>query len=379
MSTRREWIKKGVAAGAAVTVGAGLASAVGCSSEKEGVLGGSSPTSPKQSPKFKWKMITTWPKNFPGLGTGANKLAQSIYELTDGSIDIKVYGAGEIVPALEVFDAVQRGTAEVGHGVSFYWQGKHEAASFFAAMPFGLTAQEMNAWLYYGDGQKLWDELYAPFGVKAFCSGNTGVQMGGWFNREIKTLNDFKGLKMRMPGLGGKVISQLGSAVVTLSGGEIFQALKTGTIDATEWVGPYNDMTMGLHKAAKFYYWPGWHEPGTAIEALFNKKALAQLTKKQLLAVEYACRYANQDMLSEYMLKNTEALKILIDKEKVQIRKFPDEALKKLHDISNQLTLDISKKDKVSRKIYRSYQKILKASSEWNKISEGGYALARSL
>ncbi len=333
----------------------------------------------KKVGSLKWKMITTWPKDFPGLGTGANQLAKYINELTDGAIEVKVYGADEIVPALEVFDAVQRGTAEIGHGAAYYWSSKHEATSFFASIPFGLNAQEMNSWIYYGGGQQLWDELYAPFGIKAFSAGNTGVQMGGWFNKEILSLQDFKGMKIRMPGLGGKVLSELGSTIVTLSGGEIYQALKSGTIDGTEWVGPYNDLASGLHKAAKFYYWPGWQEPGTNIEALINKKAFAALPKSLQIAVERACQCANQDMLADYYLKNSEALTILIEKEKVNLKKFPDEVLKKLHEISNELILKISRKDPISKKIFSSFEKALKASYKWNEISESAYSTARQL
>jgi TRAP-type mannitol/chloroaromatic compound transport system substrate-binding protein len=368
MSTRRKFIKYGSAAAATAMI-------TGC--KKENSVRG---TEAKGSfPKQKWTMLTTWPKNFPGLGTGANKLAKYIEELTGGAITVKVYGAGEIVPALEVFDAVQRGTAQIGHGASYYWQGKHPASSFFAAIPFGLNAQEMNAWIYHGGGQELWDKLYEPFGLKAYAAGNTGVQMGGWFNKEIKSVKDFKGLKMRMPGLGGSVLSKLGAAVVTLSGGEIFQSLKTGTIDGSEWVGPYNDMATGLHKAAKFYYWPGWHEPGTSIEALFNKKALESLPSSLQTAVKAACMCANQDMIAEYTLKNAQALKALIEKENVIVKKFPDEVLKKLHEISQEVVKEISTKDHLSKEIYDSFNSVLENSFEWNKVSEMGYSAARGL
>jgi TRAP-type mannitol/chloroaromatic compound transport system substrate-binding protein len=369
MSTRRKFIKAGsIALASQVALSA-------CTKKPDSEVASTS----KGKVKYKWKMITTWPKNFPGLGTGANKLAQYINELTDGAIEVKVFGAGEIVPALEVFDAVQRGTAEIGHGAAYYWQGKHEATSFFAAIPFGLNAHEMNSWIYYGGAQKLWDDLYAPFGVKPFCAGNTGVQMGGWFNKDLISLDTFKGLKIRMPGLGGKVISELGSVVVAMPGGEIFQALKTGTIDGAEWVGPYNDLAMGLHKAAKFYYWPGWHEPGSAIEALLNKKAYDALPKSLQLAVERACQCANLDMMADYYLKNAEALTTLTTKEKVILKKFPDEVLKKLHEISNDIVLKISRKDALSKQIFTSFEKALKVSYRWNEISEAAFTDARKL
>lgn len=329
--------------------------------------------------KIKWKMLTTWPKDFPGLGTGANKLAKYIHELTDGAIEVTVHGAGEIVPALEVFDAVQRGTAEMGHGAAYYWESKHEASSFFATIPFGLNSLEMNSWIYYGGGQALWDELYGSFGMKAFCAGNTGVQMGGWFNKELTSLESFKGLKIRMPGLGGKVISELGSIVVPTPSDEILKSLKSGALDGAEWVGPYNDLAMGLQKAAKFYYWPGWHEPGSVIEALINKKAFNDLPKSLQTAVERACQCANADMMADYYLKNADALNTLVDKEKVILKKFPDEVLKKLHEISNDIVLKISRKDDISKRIYTSFEKAIKISYRWNEISEAAFTSARQL
>jgi TRAP-type mannitol/chloroaromatic compound transport system substrate-binding protein len=182
--------------------------------------------------KYKWKMVTAWPKNFPGLGSGANLLAKMINEMSDGRIKVKVYGAGELVPAFEVFDAVSKGTAQMGHSGAYYWKGKAEATQFFSAVPFGLTAQEMNAWLYYGGGMELWRELYAPFNLIPAAAGNSGVQMAGWFNKEIKSTADLKGLKMRIPGLGGEVLRRAGGTPLTIAGGELFTALQTGTIDA---------------------------------------------------------------------------------------------------------------------------------------------------
>ena len=216
-------------------------------------------------PEHKWKMVTTWPKNFPGLGTGAENLATLIGEMSAGRIEITVYGANELVPAFEVFDAVSQGTAEMGHGAAYYWKGKSEAAQFFATVPFGLTAQEQNGWFYYGGGLELWTELYAEFGLVPAPAGNTGVQMGGWFNKEINSVSDLEGLKMRIPGLGGEVLKRAGGTPVSLPGGELFTSLQSGAIDATEWVGPYNDLAFGLYKAAKYYYYPGWHEPGTTL------------------------------------------------------------------------------------------------------------------
>ncbi|MDH5611563.1 MAG: TRAP transporter substrate-binding protein, partial [Gammaproteobacteria bacterium] len=256
---------------------------------------------------IQWKMVTTWPKNFPVLGTSANKLAELIEEMSGGRIKVKVYGGGELVPAMEVFDAVSRGTAQMGHGSAYYWKGKVEEAQFFSTVPFGLNAQEMNAWLYHGGGMELWQETYAPFGVVPAAAGNTMVQMAGWFNKEINSVEDLKGLKMRIPGLGGEVLRRAGGTPVNLPGAELFTSLKSGAIDATEWVGPYNDLAFGFYKAAKYYYYPGWHEPGTTLEAIINKAALESLPKDLQSIVMNACKVVNQDMATEFTAKNNAA------------------------------------------------------------------------
>ncbi|MGV6826972.1 MAG: TRAP transporter substrate-binding protein [bacterium] len=327
--------------------------------------------------EFKWKMVTTWPKNFPGLGTGANNLAKLIGEMSGGRIRVKVYGANELVPAFESFDAVSRGTAEIGHGAAYYWKGKAPAAQFFSAMPFGMNALEFNGWVYHGGGQALWDEVYKPFGVIGRPAGNTGVQMGGWFNREIKSLADMKGLKMRIPGLGGEVLQRLGGTPVNLPGGELYTALTAGTIDATEWVGPYNDLAFGLYKAAKYYYYPGFHEPGTCLEALINKKAFAELPKDLQSVVENACKVVNGDMLAEYSARNPGALAQLTKDHGVQLRAFPDDVLEGLRKVSAEVVADLAKQDDLSAKVYKSYSAFLEASRPYTDASELAYLNAR--
>jgi len=327
--------------------------------------------------KIRWKMVTTWPKNFPGLGTGANFLARTITELSGGRLEVKVYGAKELVPAFEVFDAVSRGTAEMGHGGAYYWKGKVEASQFFSAVPFGFTAQEMNAWLYYGGGMELWREAYAPFGLLPAAAGNTGVQMGGWFNKEINTVDDLKGLKMRIPGLGGEVLRRAGGTPVSLPGGEIFTSLQSGAIDATEWVGPYNDLAFGLYKAAKHYYYPGWHEPGSALEALVNKKAFDALPKDLQQIVLAACRVTNQDMLAEYTARNNAALKTLVDKHHVDLRRFPDPVLDRLRELSGEVLTELAGKDALAKKVYASFTSFREQVMAWTDISERAYLNAR--
>lgn len=327
--------------------------------------------------KVQWKMVTTWPKNFPGLGTGANFLAQLITEMSGGRIEVKVYGAGELVPAFEIFDAVSKGTAEMGHGAAYYWKGKSEAAQFFAAVPFGLTAQEMNGWLYHGGGMELWNEVYAPFGLVPGAAGNTGVQMGGWFNKEINSVDDLKGLKMRIPGLGGEVLARAGGTPVSLPGGEIFQALTSGAIDATEWVGPYNDLAFGLYKAAKHYYYPGWHEPGTTLECFVNKAALEALPKDLQAVVTNAIKVANQDMLADFTARNNQALQTLVNEHKVDLRPFPDEVMKKLKQLSDEVVAEVAAKDPVSKKVYDSFVKFRDEAVAWHNVSERAYLNGR--
>jgi len=328
---------------------------------------------------YHWKMVTAWPKNFPGLGTGANFLARKITEMTNGQVKVNVYGAGELVPALQVFDAVSSGTVQMGHAAAYYWKGKAPAAQFFAAVPFGLTADEMNSWFYHGGALELWQKIYDPFGIIGVPAGNTGVQMGGWFNKEINTIGDFKGLKMRLPGLGGEVIKRLGGTPVSLAGGEIFTSLQSGAIDATEWIGPYNDLAFGFYKIAKYYYFPGWHEPGTTLEAIINKKALAELPEHLQKLIFDAIRIANQDMFAEFNARNGAALKELVEKHKVQLKQFPDSVLKEIHKVSDGVVAEVAAKDAMTKQVYDSYLAFRQESIDYAKISEQAYLDARSL
>ncbi|MCB2264148.1 MAG: TRAP transporter substrate-binding protein [Candidatus Thiosymbion ectosymbiont of Robbea hypermnestra] len=324
-----------------------------------------------------WKLITSWPKNFPMLGTGANRLAELIGELSGGRIQVKVYGAGELVSAFEVFDAVARGTAEMGHSVASYWKGKSEIAQFFAGVPFGMTAQEMNGWLYHGGGLELWTELYARFGLIPFPAGNSEVQMGGWFNKEIKSTADLQGLKMRMPGLGGEVIRRAGGTPVSLPGGELFTALESGVIDATEWASPYIDLASGLHKAARYYYYPGFHEPGTTLEAMVNRAAFEALPADLQAIVRNACKAINQDLLAEQTARNPGALRTLIERHGVLLRAYPDDVIAELKRLTEEVVSESAQKDAFSRKVVASYRKFLQESKEWSRISELAYLQAR--
>ena len=321
------------------------------------------------------KMVTTWPKNFPGLGTGAQRLADSITALTDGRITVKLYAGGELVPAFESYDAVMSGTADMYHGAEYYWVGKSKAFAFFAAVPMGLTAAEFNAWIYHGGGQELWDELAAQFNMKSFTTGNTGVQMGGWFNKEINGLDDMKGLKMRMPGIGGEVLRRLGASAVSLPGSEIFPSLESGAIDATEFVGPWNDMAFGLYKAAKFYYYPGFHEPGgTALSAGMNLDVFNSLSKPDQLAVKTACMAENDLLYSEFNANNGKSLEQLINKHKVELKRFPDEVFDAIGKVCEEVVAEFGAEDDISKRIYDSYISSRKAVSDWTRIAERTYA-----
>ena len=318
---------------------------------------------------FQWKMVTAWPKNYPGLGTAANRLAERVATMSNGRLTIKVYAGGELVPPLEVFDAVSRGTAELGPGAAYYWKGKVPAAQFFTAVPFGLSTSEMNAWLSKGGGQALWDEAYAPYGVKPMVVGNTGMQMGGWYNKEINTLDDLKGLKIRMPGLGGEVLSRLGATTVNLPGGEVFTALQSNAIDATDWVSPYNDLAFGLHKAAKFYYYPGWQEPQAVLELLINQKALDSLPADLQAILTEAARAASQDMMDDYVYHNALALDEL-KQQGIQLKRFPDEVLDAMQRESSLVLGDLAAQSELNGRIWASMQAFQAQVSQMHQISE---------
>jgi len=322
---------------------------------------------------YEYKMVTTWSPHFPALGEGADLFAKWVGEMSDGRLKITIFGGGELFPPLGVFDAVSQGAVEMGHGAAYYWAGKMPASHFFATVPFGLNAQGMNAWILNGGGMKLWEETYAPFNVKPFLAGNTGVQAGGWFNKEIKTIDDYKGLKMRIPGLGGKVVTKAGGNAIPVAGGEIYANLDRGVIDATEWVGPYHDLKMGFYKVAKYYYWPGWHKPGTAIEIIIGRKAWDSLPKDlQAIMKTAACR-SNIWMLSEFEAKNNAALQVLINKHKVPVKQFPEPVLKALKKYAQEVISEVAASDPMSKKVYDAFLKFRNEISDWGKLTEEQY------
>lgn len=328
---------------------------------------------------FEWKMVTTWPKNFPGLGSAAENFARYMDEMSGGRLRVHVYGAGEIVPAFEVFDAVSQGVADAGHGAAYYWKGKIPSSVFFTAVPFGLNAQEINGWLHYGGGLELWREAYAPFNIIPFAGGNTGVQMAGWFNREINSIADLQGLKMRIPGLAGDVFAEAGGTAVRIPGGELYTSLQTGVIDATEWVGPYNDLALGLHEVAKYYYYPGWHEPGSMLELIVNKDSFEALPADLQAMVTVAARAANQDMLDEFTARNNAALQDLVKNHGVQLRRLPDDVLQALYRGSEKTMRELVAADPMAARVYESYKSFYDGAREYHHISEQAYINARDV
>jgi len=355
---RRTLLKKGALAGAAVAASvAGSGPSRALASEK----------------KIRWRMVTSWPPAFPILQTGVERFAKRVEELTGGRLIIQVYAGGELVPALGVFDAVSSGSVQCGHSAAYYWAGKCNAAQWFTCVPFGMDAQGMNAWFYFGNGLKLWEEVYAQFNLVPRPAGNTGFQMGGWFNKKINSMADFKGLKMRIPGLGGKVLAKAGGAVVLLPGGEIYTSLERGVIDATEWIGPCHDIRMGFYKVAKYYYYPGWHEPGSALELIMNKKAYDALPKDLQAALDTAAAELNVQMLSEFETENAKGLAELKKSHKVELLRFPDQVLDGLKKLAAETIKEVAAKDATSKKVNEDFQKFKKQLAKWNSISEKVY------
>lgn len=356
-----------------VLAGAGALALTGCAAEQQECSNGTAARS------YTWKMVTTWPPNFPGLGTGVLRLAKFIEDASGGRLRIKVYAAGELVPAFEVFDTVSSGTAEIGHGAGYYWKGKSAATQFFTAVPFGMNAMEMNGWLYYGGGLELYRELYSGFNLLPFPAGNTGAQMGGWFNREINSLADIEGLKMRIPGWGGEVLKRAGGTPVNLPGAEIFTALQTGSIDATEWIGPYNDVAFGLPKAAKYYYYPGWQEPGPVLECIVNRQAFDELPKDLQTIVELACSAINDQMTAEFTARNAIALEQLKSEGKVELRRFPDDVMRQLRKLTHEVVDELVARDPVAARIYESFTNFKNTVGAWTEISEQALLDVRAL
>jgi TRAP-type mannitol/chloroaromatic compound transport system substrate-binding protein len=357
---RRELLKKGaVGLGAIATAGVISAPAIA-------------------SNKMEITMVSTWPRDFPGLGTGAQRFAESLKKMSDGRMEVKYYAADERVKPFDSFDEVASGNAHIYHGAEYYWKGKHPAFSYFATVPFGLTCAEFNAWINFGGGQQLWDELSGQFGIVAMPCGNTGVQMGGWFRKEMKSVDDFKGLKMRIPGLGGDVMSKLGVSPVSLPGGQIYENLVSGAIDATEWVGPWNDSYMKFYEATKFYYTAGMHEPGTCLSAGFNKKWFEALSKSDQALIRAAANQENTLMMAEYDANNGTALKNLIVEHGVELRDFSDEIYDSFGEAAAAVFEETSSHSDLAKKVNDSFINARAKIGAWMGISDVAYLRQRN-
>jgi TRAP-type mannitol/chloroaromatic compound transport system substrate-binding protein len=325
------------------------------------------------------KMVTDWPEGTPGLQTSAVRFAQMVGVATSGRIKIEVYPSGAYVRPFETFDAVSTGAADMYHTDEGYFEKKSASFNFFAHMPFGLTADEMFAWVQYGGGQGLWDTLSGQFNIKSLHCGNTGCQMGGWFTREISSPESYKGLRFRMAGPGAEVLRRLGATVVTLPASEIMLALKSGALDACEWIGPWLDMAMGLHEAASFYYYPGFHEPGTAQAVGINKAVWESFDASERQVIEAVAASVYASSLAEFNANNALSLRKLRDEGTVRIRRFDDALLKSFLAVSKEVVAEIGSGDELSRKIYASYEQFRASIMDWNDIAERGYLNSRRL
>ena len=340
----------------------------GCSADQGDSGIAADRTSAPATATLRWKMVTTWPANFPVFQEGAEKFAGDVRTLSRGQLDIQVYAANELVPALQVFDAVSQGVIQMGHGASYYWAGKIPAAQFFSSVPFGMTARGMDAWLYHGGGLTLWQELYAPHGLYPIPMGNTGVQMGGWFNKRIDSVSDLKGLRMRIPGLGGKVLKRAGGNPVLIAGSEIYTALERGVIDATEWVSPFHDLRLGLHRAARYYYYPGWHEPGTNFELLINQQAWQQLSESLQHIVQIAAQANAKWIYSQMEYQNQQALQTLLQKQHIEVLPFPDAVLQELQQLTRETLEEEAQKDPDFARVLQAYQEFRRGYGQWSRM-----------
>jgi TRAP-type mannitol/chloroaromatic compound transport system substrate-binding protein len=324
-------------------------------------------------------MVTAWPENSPGYQGSAERLARSVAAMSDGRLKIKVHPANKLVGAFETFDAVSAGIADMYHAGDNYFGAKIPALNFFSQIPFGMTADELSSWIAFGGGQALYDEVDAPFNIKPLSCSNEGVQMGGWFNKEVNSPEDFKGLRYRMPGLGAEVLRRMGAIVVTTPGSEIITALKTGAIDASEWVGPWMDMAIGLDKAADYYYYPGFHEPGTAQTLGINKTLWDGFTSSDRALIQAATDAELTRSLAEFNAENVKALRLLRADKRIKIVRFNDELIKVFSRLSKEVLADTAAKDLLTRKVYDSYMAFLAGMMDWGELSETGYRNSRRL
>ena len=326
----------------------------------------------------RWKMVTCWQKNFPGIGTGAQRIADRITELSDGELTIKLFAAGEFVPAFEVFDAVREGKAEMGHDSPYYWISKNRSTAFFGSVPGGLAPLEQIAWIRYGGGQELWDELYSRYGLKAFVAGNAGMQMIGWFRKRLESLADLQGLRVRMAGLQSEVLARLGATTINLPGGEVMPSLQSGVIDAAEWGGPWMDLAHGFYKVAPYCYGPGVHEPGTTLSLMVNKEAFEELPKRLQSLVQVAAEAETTQMLAELTSNNALALERLIQDYGATIEHLPADILARWFEVSDEVVAETAADDEINQRIYDNWSDFRRRSIGIAGMAELGFLNARA-
>jgi len=325
-----------------------------------------------------WRMVTTWPKNFPGLGVGAQRLADRITAASGGRLTIQVFSAGELVPPLQSLDAVIDGTAEMSHGAAYYWQNKSPALSFFTGVPYGMTSRELTAWVRYMGGQEIWDEIYDQFGVQGFLSGDTGTQAGGWFRNELTGVSDVQGLRFRTPGLGGRVWEKLGATVTNMAAGEIFQALQSGTLDAAEFVGPYNDLALGFYQVAKNYYFPSFVEPGLATELVVDKAKYQALPDDLQAIVKDVCQAEYDQVASDFYANDPRALQTLINEHGVNVMQFPEEILQAGAEAAKEILTGLrDSDDPLVKKTAESFIESLNIVRTRSRDTDGAFVQAR--
>jgi len=323
-------------------------------------------------------IVSTWPRDLPGLGVSAQRLAARITELSEGRIQTEYFAAGERVGAFDSFDEVASGNAQAYIAADYYWTGKHPAWAYFTEVPFGMVSSERNAWIKYGGGQELWDEIAGEFGLKCLPCGLTGVQMGGWFNKEMESAADFKGLKMRIPGLGGDVLSKLGASTVSLPGGQIYENLVSGAIDATEWVGPYNDYFMKFYEAAKYYYYPGMHEPSSMLSFGMNREFWDELSSWEQALITACCLEENANAFDEANANNGTYLQKMIDENGVELKEFSDEIYESFGEAAQEVFEETRDHSPLAAKIDDAFQEALRSIGGWMSISDVAYSIKRN-
>ena len=328
--------------------------------------------------KKEWRMQQTWGKTAPGLARGGNVFAEYVTKASGGSLTIREFSGGEIVPPFQTMDAVANGTFQMGYGYVTYWAGQIPAMNYLGTLPFGLTAQEHNAWFSHGGGNELAEKLYGKLGVKFFSAGNNPIQPAGWYNKEIKAMSDYKGMKMRIGGLGGKVLQAMGGTPVSMPLGEVPQAMQSGAIDAIEFVGPVADLAVGLHKVAKFYYWPGWLEPSGPYDIFINEKAWATLSPAEQEIIRVGAKYAALEMMSNYWARNAQAFNQMVGELKVQVRQIPDDALRQMAEVAWKV-IEAEAKDADSKEVLASVMKFRREILPYMRLSEYDFMRVRNL